>query len=145
MRRSRTAGALLLAAAALLGACGGEDEQDAATDATTGTATVAADAGAPVVDMNDALKFEPATITVRAGTRVQWRNVGKIAHTVTTTPSKVDDPDLVEVPDGAKDFDSGFIAENETYRRTFTRPGTYRYVCIPHEGAAMTGTVVVKR
>lgn len=144
MRRSRAAGALL-AATALIGACGGEDEQDAGANATTGTSTAPANEGTPVVDMNDALKFVPATISVRAGTRVQWRNVGKIAHTVTTTPSKVDDPGLVEVPDGAKDFDSGFIAENETYQRTFTEPGTYRYVCIPHEGAAMIGSVVVER
>lgn len=144
MRRSRAAGALL-AAAALLSACGGEDEQEAGPSARSGTSTAAATDGTPVVDMNDALQFVPATISVRAGTRVQWRNVGKIAHTVTTTPSKVDDPDLVEVPDGAKDFDSGFIGEKETYRRTFTEPGTYRYVCIPHEGAAMIGTVVVER
>ena len=144
MRRSRAAGAVL-AAAALLGACGGDDEQDAGPSARTGTSTAPATEGTPVVDMNDSLKFVPATISVRAGTRVQWRNVGKIAHTVTTTPSKVDDTDLVEVPDGAKDFDSGFIAEKETYRRTFTEPGTYRYVCIPHEGAAMIGTVVVEQ
>lgn len=144
MRRSRAAGALL-AAAALLGACGGEDEQEAGPSATTGTSTAAAKEGTPVVDMNDALKFVPARISVRAGTRVQWRNVGKIAHTVTTTPSKVDDADLVEVPDGAKDFDSGFIGENETYERSFTKPGTYRYVCVPHERAAMIGTVVVER
>lgn len=95
--------------------------------------------------MNDALQFVPAKISVRAGTRVQWRNVGNIAHTVTTTPSKVSDPALVEIPDAAKDLDSGFIAENETYQHTFTEPGTYRYVCIPHEGAAMIGTVVVER
>lgn len=143
MTRARAAGALL-AAAALLGACGGEDERDAAPAATTGTSTAAAQERAPVVDMNDSLKFEPATISVRAGTRVQWRNVGKIAHTVTTTPSKVADRDLVEVPEGAKELDSGFIGENGTYRHTFTRPGTYRYVCVPHEGAAMIGTVDVE-
>ena len=27
---------------------------------------------------------------------------------------------------------------------TFTEPGEYRYVCIPHEGAAMTGTIMVR-
>jgi len=95
--------------------------------------------------MTDALAFEPKEITVTVGDRVQWRNVGQIAHTVTTTPSKVADPARVSVPRGAKPWDSGLIGGDETFSRTFDEPGTYEYVCIPHEGAGMVGTVVVER
>lgn len=146
MRRLRLAIGMM-AVAALLGACGGDDEEatsPAAHQTATATATAAPDSGEPVVDMNDELKFVPDSITVSPGQRVEWRNVGKIAHTVTSTPSKVADPANVEVPKGAKDFDSGLIGEDENYEHTFTEPGTYRYVCLPHEGAAMVGTVVVK-
>jgi plastocyanin len=63
---------------------------------------------------------------------------------VTTDPSKVADPKGVSVPNGAKPWDSGLLGADETFSRTFKRPGTYRYVCIPHEGARMVGTVVVE-
>ncbi len=32
----------------------------------------------------------------------------------------------------------------QRFSRTFDEPGTYRYICIPHEGAGMVGTVVVR-
>jgi plastocyanin len=138
-----------LAAIVLMGAlaaCGGEDGQDGAAEPTaTATATAEPDqSGAPVVDMTDGLKFEPQEITVSVGDRVQWRNVGTVAHTVTTEPSKVSDPNGVSVPSGAEAWDSGLIGENETFSRTFDEPGTYEYICIPHEGAQMVGTVVVE-
>ncbi|MFQ5934045.1 MAG: plastocyanin/azurin family copper-binding protein [Dehalococcoidia bacterium] len=41
-------------------------------------------------------------------------------------------------------FDSGNIDLEGTFRHAFEAPGTYRYFCIPHEGAAMAGEVVVK-
>ncbi len=148
MRRWRHALATIVLAGALA-ACG--DENDGAAGAGTGdepTATATAEAGdasgAPVVDMTDALKFEPQEITVSVGDRVQWRNVGNIAHTVTTDPSKVADPDGVSVPKGVKSWDSGLLGADETFSRTFRQPGTYEYVCIPHEGARMVGTVIVE-
>ncbi len=42
-------------------------------------------------------------------------------------------------------WDSGFIAGGRSFSRRFTEPGTYRYFCIPHEGAGMLGTVIVER
>jgi plastocyanin len=128
------------AAIALMGAlaaCGGDDGADAGKGpAAEPTATVTAESndtsGAPAVDMNDALQFQPSKITVSVGERVQWRNVGQIAHTVTTDPSKVADPSGVSVADGAKPWDSGLLGADETFARTFRKPGTYRYVCIPH-------------
>lgn len=98
-----------------------------------------------VVKMTDGLQFLPVRVTVRVGDRVIWRNVGRIAHTVTTLRSKASNPAHARVPKGAKAWDSKFIFAKKTYARRFTVPGIYRYFCIPHEGAGMVGTVVVKR
>jgi plastocyanin len=134
--------AAAIALAGALGACGGEDEGGGGAPPSP---TAAADAveGA-VVEMTDELKFEPAEITVSVGERVEWPNVGTVAHTVTTDPAKVADPGTVGVPRGVTPWDSGLIAGGESFSRTFRKPGTYRYLCIPHEGARMVGTVVVK-
>jgi plastocyanin len=58
--------------------------------------------------------------------------------------SKAADPSIVSLPPGVAGFDSGLIAEGDSFSRKFDKPGTYRYFCIPHEGAGMTGTVVVQ-
>jgi plastocyanin len=132
-----------VALAALVAACGSDDDGGGVASTPPQATPTAEAAQEPVVDMTDALAFEPREITVSVGDRVQWRNVGQIAHTVTTEPSKVADPARVSVPRGAKRWDSGLIGGDETFSRTFDEPGTYRYVCIPHEGAGMVGTVVV--
>jgi plastocyanin len=143
---TRLASALALVAMAVaLAACGGDEEGEPGEQrAAEPTAGSNGSAGAPVVDMTDGLKFDPQEITVSVGDGVEWRNVGNIAHTVTTDPSKVADPGGVSVPDGVEPWDSGLLAGGETFMRTFKRPGTYEYVCIPHEGARMVGTVIVE-
>src|SRR5690606_35600387 len=59
-------------------------------------------------------------------------------------PSKAVSADNVEQPAGAEPFDSGNIDRRRTWSHTFTVPGTYRYVCVPHELAGMVGVVVVE-
>ncbi|MBI3629764.1 MAG: hypothetical protein HY217_09350 [Candidatus Rokubacteria bacterium] len=51
----------------------------------------------------------------------------------------------VRRPGGVAPFDSSTLAPGQTFTHAFTVPGTYRYVCVMHEGSAMTGEVVVKR
>jgi len=70
--------------------------------------------------------FDPAQITVPAGTTVVWFNKGKEDHSVTA-----DD----------KSFDSGLKKSGTTFSRAFARPGKYAYHCAPHPW--MTGTVEV--
>lgn len=70
--------------------------------------------------------YEPADVTVPAGTTVVWVNKGKHEHSVTA-----DD----------KSFDSGLKGSGATYTRAFPRPGKYSYYCAPHPW--MKGTVEV--
>jgi plastocyanin len=102
------------------------------------------EANSTLVGMNDALQFRPARISVRVGQRVVWRNTGSVAHTITTVRAKASRSADAAVPRRAQAWDSGFVGAGERYARRFTIPGVYRYFCIPHEGARMVGTIVVK-
>lgn len=96
-----------------------------------------------VVQLNDQLRFVPTEITIKAGDTVEWRNIGSIPHTVTADPRRAPSSRNVELPDGAEAFDSGWVTAGQWFRYTFSEPGVYRYVCLPHEQARMLGTVVV--
>ncbi len=95
------------------------------------------------VEMNDKLRFVPAEITIKTGDTVEWRNIGFIPHTVTADPGRAPSSGNIELPDAAEAFDSGWVTEGQSFRRTFREPGVYRYVCLPHERSRMLGTVIV--
>ena len=96
-----------------------------------------------VVQLNDQLRFVPTEITIKAGDTVEWRNIGAIPHTVTADPRRAPGSRNIELPDGAEAFDSGWVMRGQSFRYTFSEPGVYRYVCLPHERARMLGTVTV--
>lgn len=107
-------------------------------------AAPARDAGpAVVVNMTFGLKFDPAEVRIRAGQTVEWRNKAFFPHTVTFDPAQADDRSHVVLPEGVAPFDSGRIGGGQSWRHTFATPGTYRYICKPHEGHEMLGTVIV--
>ncbi len=83
-----------------------------------------------IVEMRDN-DFSPAVMRVAPGTTVVWRNAGRNVHTVTADDATWSSNDLV--PGAA-------------YRFRFTRPGAYRYFCVPHGfrgGRGMAGVVLV--
>ncbi|HEV8379184.1 MAG TPA: plastocyanin/azurin family copper-binding protein [Tepidisphaeraceae bacterium] len=88
--------------------------------------------------------FEPATATIRTGQTVRWDNTSIIWHTVTADPAAAKDPKHVALPAGAQPFDSGKVESGGNYWHTFTAPGTYRYICKPHESKGMLGTIKVE-
>jgi len=96
------------------------------------------------ITMSDDLRFSPEEIRIQAGQTVVWRNTTPVPHTVTADPERVRDPEQVTLPEGAEPFDSGFMFENDVFRHTFTVPGEYVYVCVPHDMAPMVGRVVVE-
>jgi plastocyanin len=62
-------------------------------------------------------KFTPAAITVAPGTTVTWRNGDEEPHTVTST-------------DGV--FKSSALESGARFSYTFSKPGTYHYLCSIH-------------
>ena len=95
------------------------------------------------VEMNDNLRFAPTEITIKTGDTVEWRNTGSVRHTVTADPGRAPGSKNIALPAGAETFDSGWVKGGQSFRYTFSEPGVYRYICLPHEGARMFGTVIV--
>jgi plastocyanin len=89
-------------------------------------------------------KFLPAKVTIRAGQTVEWisEDPGN-QHYISTDPGQVKDRSLVQVPKDAKPFTSPSIDPGKRFRYRFTVPGTYKYVCPPHEENNMIGEIVV--
>ncbi len=79
--------------------------------------------------------YEPATVTVDAGTVVTWTNDGAVVH---TTTSGTGGP--TPVPDGI--WDSGILNPGQSFSRTFDSAGTFTYYCAVHP-TLMSGTVTV--
>ena len=98
---------------------------------------------AAVVNMTTLLSFTPGEVTIRSGDTVEWRNTAIMHHTVTADPARARNPALVELPAGAAPFHSGEVQPGGVWRHTFTTPGRYRYICLPHEGQGMHGVVNV--
>ena len=109
------------------------------------SATVAADQPAVVVKMRDMPpSFDPSKVTIKVGDTVKWENTGNSVHHATDDHEMAIKGDDVATPTGAPAFDSGFMRPGETFTHTFTKPGTYKYVCVAHEASGMIGEVVVK-
>lgn len=125
---------LVLSALVLLAACGGSSTgTGSGTTATTPTQANNAPVVMITTDSSGTFTFSPATITIKAGTTVTWKNVTTVAHTVTSD-------------DGGKTFDSGtsnpVAAQTGTFTFTFKTPGTFTYHCSFHP--FMKGTVIVQ-
>jgi len=98
---------------------------------------------AAVVDMGFE-SFTPATVTVKTGQAVEWRNTSPITHSVSFDPKAAAKAGDAALPPSVQPFASGDIAAGAVYLHTFDAPGTYRYLCTHHEGGGMLGTVVVQ-
>ena len=97
-----------------------------------------------VIEMTNDLRFQPSSITISVSDTVRWKNSSLLVHTVTADPGLAANKEDVNLPDGAKAFNSGNLDPEKEFEHKFKVPGQYKYFCIPHEGAGMTGEVVVK-
>ena len=82
-----------------------------------------------VVQLRDN-RFEPESVSVRAGQTVRWQNQDQTDHTVT----KVSGP--------SEDFDSGDIPGGDSYDQSFADKGIVEYICEIHPDA-MRGQVKI--
>jgi|HubBroStandDraft_6_1064221.scaffolds.fasta_scaffold157578_1 plastocyanin len=118
-------------------------------------------------------RFMQPRIVIHAGETVEWSNVGPVAsHTVTfgVEPSNAMPPsaNVTVDADGARhavitsptdSVNSGYLSPSPQervglaqsplgvtrFRVTFTKAGTYPYICTLHDNLGMIGTVIVLR
>ena len=143
-----------------LAGCSGGEGGDGGGDATTTPETTTAEttttsdsdgdeqsSGVTVaVGPEKRLRFEPEDVEVTVGETVDWAFESP-GHNVTSMPGA---SPKCENPEGAEPFASyegdQHFAVNEvgtTFSHTFEVPGEYVYVCTPHAGQGMVGTVTV--
>jgi plastocyanin len=82
----------------------------------SGAAAIAADKPATRTVVIEGLKFVPEALTVRRGDTVVWINKDPYPHTATAKGV----------------FDSGSIAEGQSWKYTASNPGEHPYLCTFH-------------
>ncbi len=97
-----------------------------------------------IVSTTNNLTFEPDSIEVMPGDTIVWVNGSFLVHTVTCDTALATIKGSALLPEGALPFNSGNLNPGERFSIVLTIPGKYRYFCIPHEGAKMRGTIIVK-
>ena len=85
------------------------------------------------VEMRDNI-FVPESLTVEEGDTVTWVHVSFNPHTATSGVNCTSD--------GL--FDSGLMANGDTFSAIFEEAGPFPYYCIPHCGIGMTGDIQVE-
>jgi len=98
-----------------------------ATSAHTPSGSIEVNIVEPPSQPPQSWHFDPATVTVKVGTKATWTNSGAVPHTVTA--------------DDGKTFDSGDMQANATFSFTPTLAGTFAYHCTYHPW--MKGTLIV--
>ena len=124
---------LLLACMALgvvVAGCGNSDDSGGGDNAqkTEQPAKQESGGGGGAKVTMEGIKFNPASVTVKAGDKVTWTNKDSVGHDVTG--------------DNFKSGDSGGLQNGDTFSHTFDKKGKFDYVCTVHPG--MTGSVTVK-
>ena len=133
--RSLLAPALAIVGLVLLTACSSSTTRSAAPQA--GAAASNATAQMVSVQATDALKFEPSTITVKAGQPVQLTlsNTGQMQHDWSLDQGATQPVKIV-----------ANAGQSATGTFTIQKPGTYTFICsVPgHAAAGMQGTLIAQ-
>jgi plastocyanin len=165
----RFLGFSVVAASVLLSACGGGDKKAADSaaapdSAASASASVAPAAGAataaPITGTTHEVKmigddkgyrYEPATLTIKAGDGIKYINVSGGPHNVAfdaaTLPADVRPQLAANMPNTPTELSSPMMIQpNETYTVSFgnIKPGSYEVHCTPHLAMNMKQTVTVQ-
>jgi plastocyanin len=99
-------------------------------------------------DAADQLRFDPPHVTIEAGQTITWKNESQMPHTATGDPDQnpvtKSHPEYIGLPAGAEPWGSEMLQPGDSYSHTFTTPGEYRYICIPHVLSGMRGSITVE-
>jgi len=83
--------------------------------------------------------FAPQTITVKAGTKVTWKNADGAVHQLASTDSMQTTAAITGL------FSSSALNQGQSFSFKFKTKGTFFYECTIHASmAAMHGKVIVK-
>lgn len=120
------------------------------TPASTPVASPAASPAAAVtVKMTAQLRFDPPVVKIKVGQAVTWINDSPLPHTATGDPAQnpvnKSNPEYVQLPQNATPWGSKLLNQGEQYSHTFTVPGEYKYICIPHVLSGMRGVILVEK
>jgi plastocyanin len=163
----RFLGSALAVSAIVLGACGGGAEKKADSAAAPAAqepapaAPAAAGAPAPITgqtvevkmlgDASGNYKFDPASVTIKAGDGIKFINVSGGPHNIAfdpaTIPADVKPQLSANMPNQQGELSSPmFMNPNEAYTISFgnIKPGTYTIHCTPHLAFNMKMTVTVQ-
>jgi plastocyanin len=114
--------------------CGGDDNGGGSADKAPASKAKTTSSGPqkPEVTMKD-IAFKPTELDVKKGATVTWTNEDSVGHDVHSSGGP-----------GPKfaSGSAGGLAKGDTFKHTFTKPGTYDYVCSVHSN--MSGFVIVK-
>ena len=113
--------ALAIVAAVLTAAVAGRTDQMSQATPTPGPTS------APVAVKIVNFAFSPQKVVIPVGGSVTWTNKDDVAHTATASDTS---------------FDSGNLANGQSWTHVFTKAGKYAYICTYHPN--MTGTIVVQ-
>lgn len=121
---------LAAVAALAIAGCGGDDnggDSSSSSTADTSAATTSGSGGGAVQIHMKNIAFDPKSVTVKVGQKVEWVNDDTVDHDVVATKGE--------------DFKSKTFGKDGTYSYTVEKAGTIEYVCSLHPG--MDGTLTV--
>lgn len=123
----RPAAILLFVVALVFAGCGGGGDSGSTQSGSTSGSAAASPSGPQAVTIAD-FTYEPAELTVPAGTTVEFTNEDSAPHTATSKESGV--------------FETGTIETDKTGEVKLDKPGTYAYYCAFHP--FMKGAITVE-
>jgi plastocyanin len=83
------------------------------------------------IEATSGLAFSPGEVNVAPGTRIRWVNTSTVLHTVT--------------PSDHTEWSEGSIpGQGDTFEAVVNNPGSFDYICVPHQGDGMVGVIVVE-
>jgi plastocyanin len=123
--RKLALGLITLLLAGALAACGSSGSS--ASQTTPPGSGSSTSSSTPTVTIKG-FAFNPSSLTVKVGTKVTFVNEDSVTHTATSS--------------GNAPIDSGDLTKGQSYTVTFTKPGTYSYICTIHQ--YMKGSIVVQ-